>query len=162
MSYDKKSLAAKNRARLWDSLEIAHIRNNCIILLIMLPIFLLICFPKTSGLSIHDHWIVIGIIVAITFLPFFAFYGIRIIRIFRKADQYYFCKAKLSQPHHSYFAKAYYFTVLIEDPEGRKFPADTHAIFATRGIIGPVMEDYLNSTVTIAYNEETDMVVVIG
>lgn len=158
MSYDRKSLAAKNRERLWDSLEIAHIRNNCIVLLILLLVFL----PQTRYMTSGERWLSLGITFGIAFLPFFGFYIFRTICIFRKADQYYFCKAKLVTPHHSYLAKSYYFTVLIEDPEGRKFPADTHAIFATRGIVGPIMEEYLNSTVTIAYNEETGMVVVIG
>ena len=43
-----------------------------------------------------------------------------------------------------------------------KFFADTHAIFFTRGICQPLMEDYANTTVTLAINRETGMVVVIG
>lgn len=39
---------------------------------------------------------------------------------------------------------------------------DTHSIFYARGLVGLLLEDYVNRTVTIAYNEETGMVVVIG
>ena len=55
-----------------------------------------------------------------------------------------------------------YFTALAVDPDtGEKFFAGTHAIFFTRRICQPLMEDYANTTVTLACNRVTGMVVVI-
>ena len=53
--------------------------------------------------------------------------------------------------------------MLLEDADGYKFVADTHSIFSTHGdLTGLGFEDYVNQEVTIAYNEETENVVVIG
>lgn len=55
------------------------------------------------------------------------------------------------------------FRVLLEDADGHKFVADTHSIFSThKDFSGLGFEDYVNQKVTIAYNEETGNVVVIG
>ena len=51
---------------------------------------------------------------------------------------------------------------LVDPDTGEKFFADTHAIFFTRGICQPLMEDYANTAVTLAVNRVTGMVVVIG
>ena len=64
---------------------------------------------------------------------------------------------------HLLFIYMVYFTALAIDPDtGEKFFADTHAIFFTRGICQPLMEDYANTTVTLAVNRDTGMVVIIG
>ena len=55
-----------------------------------------------------------------------------------------------------------YFTVVIEDAEGNRFPANTHDIFYTHSITGLSLEDYVNKTVEVGYNTETGQVVVIG
>ena len=52
--------------------------------------------------------------------------------------------------------------ITIEDTEGNHFPANTHEIFYTRSIAGLSLEDYVNKTVEVGYNEETGHVVVIG
>ena len=84
------------------------------------------------------------------------------IRICRKPDSYIFCTAVLYQPHRSDWRKAMYFTVVIEDAEGNRFPANTHAIFFTYSLTGLLLEDYVNKTVEVGYNTETGQVVVIG
>lgn len=84
------------------------------------------------------------------------------LRMFRKAEHYIFCQCKLTQPHSSPFLRSFYFTVLFQLPDGSTQEANTHAIFAAHGIIGPLMEEYINRTVTIAYNTATGNTVVIG
>jgi len=55
------------------------------------------------------------------------------------------------------------FRVVLEDADGYKFVADTHSIFSThKDFMGLGFEDYVNQEATIAYNEETGYVVVIG
>ena len=103
-----------------------------------------------------------AIISAISALPVLLFSLVRMIRIFRKPQSYHFCKANLCNPKGGNLRHTIRFTVLLEDSQGRKFAANTHSIFYTRGLIGPLLEDYVNKTVTIAYNEETGMVTVIG
>ena len=61
------------------------------------------------------------------------------------------------------FRESIKFRVVLEDAEGCKFVADTHSIFSThKDLTGLGFEDYVNQEVTIAYNEETGNVVVIG
>ena len=68
----------------------------------------------------------------------------------------------MTQPHGSFWVRSMYFTVLLEDGDGT-IVANTHSIFGTsRHQIGPIMEDYVNKTVTVAYNGLTEQVVVIG
>ena len=58
--------------------------------------------------------------------------------------------------------RSFSFTVLLRDEEGTVITR-THSIFAyAKSMFGPSMEEYLNETVTVGYNEETGEVVVIG
>ena len=148
------------KERLRSSLEMRTIRNN---MLIMIPLAPLMMWTLTRSFSGTDLLIVSAIICAITILPFLIFYMVRIFRIFRKPEHYIFCRTKLTAPHAGSWRGSMYFTVLMEDPaDGRKFIVNTHEIFSTRSITDLNLEEYINSTVTIAYNRETEMVVVIG
>ena len=147
--------------RLRSSLEVTCARNDLIMYLVGIPLCAaLVMFTK--GRNHPEHWPAVSLLAAIMLLPFAVFDLLRIIRIFRKPEAYIFCRAKLTQPHPGSLRHTMYYTVLLEDEDGRKFPADTHAIFYTHSIVGPTIEDYTNKTVTIAYNRETEMVVVIG
>ena len=148
------------KERLKASLEVTCARNNLIMYLVAIPL----CAAAvmfTKGRSHPEHWAIVSVLAAIMLLPFAVFYIWRIIRIFRKPEGYIFCRTKLSQPHPGDMRHTMYYTVLIDD-DGRKFPTDTHAIFYTHSLVGPTIEEYTNRTVTIAYNRETEMVVVIG
>ena len=50
----------------------------------------------------------------------------------------------------------------LNSPEKGSVTTKTSSIFLARGWLGPLMEDYVNRDVTLAYNEETGQVVVIG
>lgn len=96
-------------------------------------------------------------------LPIYLFWAWRMISIFRHPESYWFCKANLCNPIGGRFRDTIRFTVLLEDPDGNKFAVNTHSIFQShKGLLALALEDYINQTVTIAYNEETGMVVVIG
>lgn len=103
-----------------------------------------------------------AVLLGLTLLAILGFYLWRILCIFRNPEGYIFCDCVLNQVHSNPFLRSFFFTVRVEMPDGRTEYVDTHAIFATHGIFEPIMEDYVNSTVTIAYNPSTDMVVVIG
>lgn len=145
------------RQKLWQSLEMRCVRRDIILYTVsMLAGSLLTSVisrvPLSGALAIF----------AVFFLPFIIFWLRRACQIFRSPECYRFFRCKLSQPHQNHFVETMYFTVVLEYPDGSKLIENTHAIFPCHGYIGPLVEDYVNQTVTIAYNEETEMVVVIG
>ena len=152
---DKKQI----HARLRSSLEFKALWNYFIITAVILSLFLLFAEWRNPGEGKGIAFTVYGLLIA----PYLIFCIIRTVNIFRSAECYAFCQATLSQPHGGLMRDTIYFTALVIDPDtGEKFFADTHAIFFTRGICQPLMEDYANTTVTLAVNRETGMVVVIG
>lgn len=147
------------RQRLLSSLEFRNLWQHFIITFVILGIFLLFAWGRNpeegGGIALTIGGLFIG--------PYLIFSIIRTAKIFRRLDDYFLCRCVLSKPHGGLLRDTMYFTTLVEDPaDGKKYFVDTHAIFFTRGIVQPLMEDYVNSTVTIACNRETGMVVVIG
>ena len=152
---DKKEI----HARLRSSLEFKQLWSYFLITTVILSLFLLFAVWRNSGEGNGIAATIYGLFIA----PYLIFCTIRTFNIFRKAERYAFCQATLSQPHGGLIRDTIYFTALVIDPDtGEKFFADTHAIFFTRGICQPLMETYANTTVTLAVNRETGMVVVIG
>lgn len=144
-------------SRLKNSLEMANVKLN---FALGCAIFGIPCLLFAIGTRKPDPSVPVMFL-----LGFLIITGICLwltLRIFRKAEQYIFCKCELTQPHSSPLLRSFYFTVAIQLPDRSTKIADTHAIFASHGIVGPLMEDYVNSTVTVAYNPATGMVVVIG
>lgn len=150
------------RDRLRDSLEMQAVIRYLIIGMILAVFCIVLGMRELRYLETGFRVLGTAIVTAICPLPILIFSLVRIIRIFRKPESYYFCKTTLSNPKGGNLRHTIRFAVLLEDSEGKKFMADTHSIFYTGGLIGPLLEDYVNRTVTIAYNEETGMVVVIG
>ena len=149
---DKKSVTYD---RLWHSLEMHCVRRDLIMMLIAMAVFLLMTWNDGfRGLAILMDCIFFG--------PFVLFYLWRGVQIFRKPEGYTFYKTTLSQFHQKFPLKAMYFTVVLEEPDGRKRIENTHAIFACHGVVEPLVESYVNETVTVGLNEDTGMVVVIG
>ena len=152
---DKKEI----HARLRSSLEFKQLWSYFLITAVILSLFLLFAVWRNPGEGKGIATTVYGLFIA----PYLIFCAIRTFNIFRRAERYAFCKATLSQPHGGLLRDTMYFTALVVDPDtGEKFFADTHAIFFSRGICQPLMETYANTTVTLAVNRETGMVVVIG
>ena len=152
---DKKKI----HARLRSSLEFKQLWSYFLITAVILSLFLLFAVWRNPGEGMGLAATVYGLFIA----PYLIFCTIRTVNIFRRAERYAFCKATLSQPHGGLLRDTMYFTALAFDPDTvEKFFADTHAIFFTRGMFQPLMEDYANTTVTLAINRDTGMVVVIG
>ena len=144
-----------NLKKVIHSIEMDYIRAE------LTAVFLVsaICLWLLS-LSVEKEIVVIVVVSAVVVTAIYTL-G-RGIRICRKPGSYIFCTAVLYQPHRSDWRKAMYFTVVIEDAEGNRFPANTHAIFFTYSLTGLLLEDYVNKTVEVGYNMETGHVVVIG
>ena len=143
------------RHRLWHSLEMHCLRRDLIMMLIAMGLFMLITWDD-------QFWIAALVIDCLGFGPFVIFYICRGVQIFRKPEGYTFYKTTLSRFHQKFPLKMMYFTVVLEEPDGSKRIENTHAIFASYGIVEPLVESYVNSTITIGLNKETGMLVVIG
>lgn len=145
-----------NQARQNLKKVLRSVEMNC--LLAEFTVLIIACaFFASLGGAKTIRIVAVTAVVAIT-----AFHLWLVIRICRKPDSYIFCSAVLNQPHRSDWINAMYFTVVIEDAEGNRFPANTHDIFFTHSLTGLLLEDYVNKTVEVGYNMETGHVVVIG
>lgn len=153
------------RRQLWQSLDMAYVKLwlfvAALCTLIMWVFFRLTIRRDAYHTleQIVSYWLVVAMVMG----PIFGFCVIRTISLFRHVESYHFCKANLCNPKGGRVRDTIKFTVLIEDADGGKFVADTHSIFTThRGSPNLALEDYVNQTVTVGYNEETGQVVVIG
>lgn len=157
---DKKEI----RRQLWYSLDMAYVKMYLFICAICTPISLLVGWLSTRDYySDVPRWPIIWFVTLIAIGPFLVFCIIRTCNIFRCPGSYHFCKTTLCNPKGGSIRDTIKFTVLLEDADGCKFIADTHSIFHThKSMFGPALEDYVNQTVTAAYNEETGQVIIIG
>ncbi len=145
------------RKRLWNGAELRQLRQ--FLLGFALAYGGLLVF---SGLTEHRELVfpMLAIYLSLIFLPILGFLLWRLFRIFQSAEEYVFCTTRLAQPHMGFPRDFMYFTVVLETEEEGTFVTNTHSVFHTRR--GPLsLEDYINKTVTVAWNRETGMVVVI-
>jgi len=149
--------------KLNSSLEVSTIRLWVKIELGMVLLVCILHFLASWNASWEiAPWSFYGFVAAIVLVPVFGVHAFELWRIYRKAEFYRFYETKLTQPHSTYHARSFRFTVLLRDSDGT-IVAKTHSIFgASKYQWGPIMEEYLNKTVTVAYNEETGCVTVIG
>ena len=145
----------ENIPRLWQSLEARFLLRNFVIIAVIGLLFCLLYFVRFP-----DEPYMANIMLLIT-LPFLLFYLVRTVGLFRKAEAYIFQRCTLTQPHSTPFLKSMAFFVEFPTSKGT-FSLETRAIFAPYGMMEPLMETYNNKTVMIAYNPETEQVVVIG
>ena len=151
------------RRELWQSLDMAFVKIFLFWTALVTMVVSATMLLASRGMDPQERGIVIGTILAIAVLPILIFCAWRTFRIFQAAESYTFCTTTLSNPMGGRFRDSIKFRVLLEDADGYKFVADTHSIFQThKGFMGLGFEDYINQKVTIAHNEETGMVVVIG
>ena len=158
---DKKEI----RQKLWQSLDMAYVKLwlfVAVVCTIIMWVFFRLTIQRDAYHTLEQvvsYWLVIALVMG----PILVFCAIRTCNIFRHVESYHFCKTVLCNPRGGSVRDTIKFTVLIEDADGNKFAADTHSIFTThRGYSNLALEDYVNQTVTVAYNEETGQVVVIG
>ena len=152
--------AKEIRQKLWHSLDMAYVRMWLFVAAMCVAIFLvLMLFNRPTKEDLGPIWFTLGICIS----PIVVLCGIRTFNIFRHPESYHFCKTNLCNPKGGSLRDTIKFTVVLEDADGNKFAADTHSIFSThRGLLASAFEDYVNQTVTAAYNEETGQVVIIG
>lgn len=151
------------RQALWQSLDMVFVKMLLFWAMIANGIIFAVLFFTSMGMDPSERWTVIMTMMAVCLLPFLILCLWRTVQTFRQAESYTFCKAKLSNPMGGRFRDSIKFRVLLEDADGYQFVADTHSIFQTHvGFGGFALEDYVNQEVTVAYNEETGNVVVIG
>ena len=151
------------RRALWHSLDMAFVKLFLFWTAVFSAIFFVVMLFASSGMMPQERWPILGTMMAVCILPILIFCAWRTFRTFQSAESYIFCTATLSNPMGGRFRDSIKFRVLLEDADGYKFVADTHSIFQTHvGLGGFALEDYVNQKVTIAYNEETENVVVIG
>ena len=144
------------KEKLKCSLEIAHIRSALVVASVLVAAYVGIMTLFWG--SIAFTVILCGVIL----FPIWLAYSWRYFRVFRKISRYTFHRAVLDRPSISRFVHAFHFTVTLEGTEKGTVTADTSSIFLARGWLGPILEDYVNKEVTLAYNEETGQVVVMG
>jgi hypothetical protein len=144
------------KEKLKCSLEIAHIRSALVVTSVLVAAYVGVMTLFWGNITFTI--VLCGLIL----LPIWAAYSWRYFRVFRKMHRYTFHKTTLAQPHTSRFVHAFHFTVVLEGTEKGTVTTKTSSIFLARGWLGPFLEDYVNREVTLAYNEETGQVVVIG
>ena len=116
----------------------------------------------TGGLAGAGLFAAIGLVVE---LPLLISLGRRCWNIFHQQEHYrqYQCTlSSLNTPGLFSFWKTIAFYVVLEEPDGSKEVVSTNPIFFPNGIESPQLKDYVNRTVTVAYNPLTGSVVVIG
>lgn len=143
------------KQKLKCSLEIAHIRSALVVWSFLVAAYVTVLTLFWGGLTFTM------VFCGAFLLPIWVAYGWRYFRVFRKPEHYTFHRVRLSQPYANTF-HAFYFGVELESPEKGSVTTKTSSIFLARGWLGPIMEDYVNREVDLAYNEETGRVVVIG
>lgn len=106
--------------------------------------------------------LVIAGILLLLYSPFLFYYLYRYFRVLRHPDAFEFYEAFLNEPHLSFYYRTNYFTVTFVDNSGRTVRADTKAIFGPGRVpLLPFFDDYFNQKVLIAYNSESEEVIVI-
>ena len=150
-----------NYDRLKNSIEYRYERQQWIISAVIMAIAELLSAARVFGYGLREPdfevFALILVILNMVFLPLLAYLGWRVLRIFRKIDSYTFCEAMLDRPRTGYKG-AVSFQVEIRTRSGATINRETHAIF---GSWDTRLEDYVNQKVIVAYNEETDTVIVV-
>ena len=149
------------RALLRDSLELAHIRYQLAAWSLGYAAGLVMCILPDIGIPKVNA--MMALFVSLLFLPVLLGRLWRVGRIFRSVGEYVICPTELTQPRHAPLMPGMFtFCGVVQTEAQGRFLVETSAIFAGRGIIQPLMEDYLGRTVTVCWNRETNVVVVIG
>ena len=144
------------RNKLKCSLEAAHIRSALALTTFLVVAYVTLMTFFWSGITFT--LVLCGLIL----IPIWCYYGLRYHRIFRKMEHYTFQKVLLSQPHASRWFHVFSFIIVLTDADGEPLVTSTSAIFLAHGWLGPILEDYVNREVRIAYNPVTRVVVVLG
>lgn len=155
-----------NFSRLKKSVEFAHLKKETLILggfLGVWSLFMILALLVSDLDAVINGAkgakLVVSLMLWFFMLVGFAgYYGFRFVELFSHLDRYTFSEALMDKPHQGYKGSMY-FTVQVMDRSGNLRSKDTRAIFSQGE---PNFEDYLNKKVLVGYNDESDIVVVIG
>ena len=156
----KSNELSEIRTRLTESLDVAQIRFGLWFLLVIYGALLAIfAIGPDRATAVPVMAVLMGLIID----PAVVYELIQLGRIYREPEEYIFCKAELCQPRHAPWTRGCFtFCAVIETEREGRFLVETQPIFLSHGFGGPLMEDYVGKTVTLAWNRETETVVVIG
>lgn len=108
-------------------------------------------YEDASNTLFVVFWCVVMACVALFFLY-------RWLEIFMYMDSYHFFRAKLERPYLRHRGGAG-FTVEFTDRQGKRREMQTSPMFSSQW--EPILEEYSNKEVLLAYNEKTDRLIVI-
>ena len=145
------------RRYLRRTMEVKLLVRNLWLWLLVSAAFALALYLNTKS------WVFSVAMLVTLVVPYLIWFAVRYARIMAKAESYCFYRAKLDTPHPSLLIRnRFYFTVALGEEDGTHTVVDTHAVFHTYGIFFPKMDACLNQNVGIAYNPDTQMVIVAG
>lgn len=144
-----------------NSVEIRHARKYALIYAVMTLFCGLMVWIPVSLKEDPGPYSALVVLMVLATCPFSLFYLLRILDIYRQIDKFIFREGLFNQPRGGMLRDTIYFTVEIQDQNGKSITVDTNGIFSSRGTMEPTMEGYVNQTVLLAYNPETERVVVI-
>jgi hypothetical protein len=146
---------------LWQSQDMAYLRRLLLLDVIGYAVIAGFMLLADDSASRGEMVYVVLVTGAFAVLPVVAFCLLRTAKIFRKPESYIFQDVRFDRPMGGRLRDTVRFKVTVKRSDGKEVFATTHSIFQTHGI-GFLMEDYVNSIVCVAYNEETKTLVVIG
>lgn len=147
--------------RLKNSVQYRYDRRQFVIFSVIIGISFVIMLPLVFLVGSSNEDAAAFVMVMFLMMGYFVgwlFITYHWLEIFRHIDSYIFFQARLDQPHVSGRGGAS-FTVEFTDRHGKTIKRDTSQMFSSQW--EPYLEDYINQTVLIGYNEETDRLVVI-
>ena len=106
---------------------------------------------------------IVMLVFALMFLPFvlFALYKYR--ALFKNLNDYEIYEVRLDHPGTSYWYRgAIYYTVTIETKAGYRVSMDTKPLWSGGAFASFRLDEYNNKKIKIAYNEQTDKMMVLG
>ena len=134
------------KKQLWNSVDRKYHGRILFACTMLLSVAAALCW-----LLIHEFTWVVLVVGAFLLLVLLW----KLLRIFNKASHYTVFRTTLSGPKGDRKAVAF----PVKAPDGTKYWTDR--IFYIRNI-NPLLSDYLDQTVTVAWNRETGRVIVIG
>ena len=150
-----------NVRKIKQSLDVKVYRRMLIAIGIGVGVGTLYAWVRMRELEFVYFGIFLGV-MALFIGPMAGIWAYRMWKLFREPEEYWFTQVKLTTFHQKMWTRGMmYFTVVIDHPEEGTMAVNTNPIFAAYGWEQPLLEDYLNKTVTVGYNSQTGSVVVI-
>ena len=144
----------KTRTLLKKSADVQYYKGHLIMMGAMVVGFTLLAALCAVATDERVFWIV-ALPGAFIGLPLVVWYVLNLVHIFRAAEHYRFYDPALTHPQ-STWGRRLLFTVTVE---GKTL--ETRAMFNTYGLLSPQFNDYVDQTVLVGYNAETEELVVV-